>query len=59
MCQNKGFRITTADILVNRTVRLTAPHLSESSSSVRFDAGTGCPLTGGALDVYLDIASGN
>ncbi len=58
-CGSEGLSITVADILSKRTPRIISQSVSDEHIRYdRYDLDTGCPLTGGALGVYLDIESG-
>ncbi len=57
LCHARGVDISVADILLQRTPgRIPVRAVSETKG---YTLETGCPLTGGALDVYLDSESGN
>ncbi|WII08342.1 amino acid adenylation domain-containing protein [Methanomassiliicoccales archaeon LGM-RCC1] len=58
ICRDHGLSVSIADILSRRTPRALAASSGGLAETLLYTLETGCPLTGGALDVYLDIVSG-
>ncbi len=59
VCRSSGLEIRASDILSQRTPRGIASSVSaDRKVECIYSLDTGCPLTGGALDVYLDTESG-
>ena len=57
--RSSGMEVRVSDILSGRTPRGIVSVTSKTSSvECIYSIETGCPLTGGALDVYLDVESG-
>jgi amino acid adenylation domain-containing protein len=58
VCRSSGIEIKVSDILSKRTPRAIASSSVTAHTECIYSLETGCPLTGGSLDVYLDIESG-
>ncbi|MBO4568690.1 MAG: AMP-binding protein, partial [Candidatus Methanomethylophilaceae archaeon] len=58
ICASKGIRVTPSQLMAGMTPREIARVCERISGDRRYTLETGCPVTGGALDVYLDIVSG-
>ncbi len=59
VCRSSGLEIRASDILSQRTPRGIASSVQGTGrTECIYSLETGCPLTGGALDVYLDTESG-
>ena len=57
-CASKGICVTATQLMSERTPRAIAAVCGETDEGCMYTLETGCPMTGGALDVYLDMESG-
>jgi amino acid adenylation domain-containing protein len=58
VCRSSGTEVRVSDILSKRSPRTIASSLSSGMAECIYSLESGCPLTGGALDIYLDVESG-
>ena len=58
VCRESGTEVSVSDILSRRTPARIASLMRKTGPGAVCTVESGCPLTGGSLDVYLDIESG-